>query len=284
MALGSVRSCGVTTLALGLAATWPSHRQVLLVEADPAGGTAAAASGWAPEPGLVSLAAAARRGGDPTMVWDHCQRLPGGAAVLAGPALADQAQSALGMLGPVLPRLGELDADVLVDCGRLDPASPALATWERAGWRVLVGRPRLPDLQALATWLDARAFDPGRPGLVMVGDGPYSDAEIAETLGSEVLARIPWDPRAADSLVAVAASARELRLAPFVRAVRTLADHLAGHRSGVMAMPAEAVAGECETTAQGSEVVSVRSRVWRGWRANGPSPSHNGSEPEEVAR
>ena len=43
VALGSVRSCGVTTLALALAATWPKERRVLLVEADPAGGTLAAA-------------------------------------------------------------------------------------------------------------------------------------------------------------------------------------------------------------------------------------------------
>ncbi|HVA73522.1 MAG TPA: hypothetical protein VNF71_03035 [Acidimicrobiales bacterium] len=33
--LGSARSCGVTTLALALAATWSPERPVLLVEADP---------------------------------------------------------------------------------------------------------------------------------------------------------------------------------------------------------------------------------------------------------
>ena len=109
MAFGSVRSCGVTTLALGLAAAWPnrsdsSGRRVLLVEADPAGGTLAASSGWPPEPSLVSLAAAARRGGDPALMWEHCQHLPGGARVLAAPALGEQARSAVGMLGPLLGR------------------------------------------------------------------------------------------------------------------------------------------------------------------------------------
>ena len=283
MALGSVRSCGVTTLALGLAATWPSDRRVMLVEADPAGGTVAASARWAPEPGLVSLAAAARRGGDPTMVLDHCQHLPGGAAVLAGPALADQAQSALGMLRPILARLGELDADVLLDCGRLD--SVGLVTWQQAGRRVLVGRPRLPDLQALATWLDAQASDPGHVGLVMVGDGPYPDGEIAQTLGSEVLARVPWDPRAADALVTVPASARELRLAPFVRAARTLADRFAENDSrGTSYLAVDAEVDKHEAAAGASGTVSVRSRVWRGRRPTGPSPSYNGSKPEEVAR
>jgi hypothetical protein len=42
VAFGSVRSCGVTTLALSLTATWPPGHRVLLVEADPAGGTLAA--------------------------------------------------------------------------------------------------------------------------------------------------------------------------------------------------------------------------------------------------
>lgn len=285
VALGSVRSCGVTTLAVGLAATWPSERQVLLVEADPAGGTIGAASGWAPEPGLVSLAAAARRGGDPNMVWEHCQYLPGGAAVLAGPALADQARNALGMLGPVLARLGELDADVLVDCGRIDPGSAALARWERADRLVLVGRPRLADLQALATWREAGPLDAVHTGLVMVGDGPYPDGEIAETLCTEVLARVPWDPKAADLLVVVAASARELRLAPLVRTVRTLAGRLAEDRvEAITPLAGEAVTGENDRNARESATVSVRSRAWRGWRANGPAASRNGSEPEGVAR
>ena len=83
--LASVRSCGTTTLAVALAATWPATRPVLLVELDPAGGTLAAASGWAAEPSLVSLAAAARRSSDPEAIWAHCQHLPGGAAVLAAP-------------------------------------------------------------------------------------------------------------------------------------------------------------------------------------------------------
>lgn len=154
-------------LALGLAATWPSDRQVLLVEADPAGGTVAASSGWAPEPGLVSLAAAARRGGDPTMVWDHCQHLLGGAAVLAGRALADQAQGVIGMLGPFMARLGGWTPT----CSSTADAStlPGLRPGSGAERRVL-GRPRLPDLQALATWLDAGASDQGRAGLVILAE------------------------------------------------------------------------------------------------------------------
>ncbi len=284
MAFGSVRSCGVTTLALGLAATWPSRsdsggRRVLLVEADPAGGTLAAASGWPPEPSLVSLAAAARRGGDPALVWEHCQQLPGGAEVLAAPALGEQARSAVGMLGSLLGRLGELEADVLVDCGRLDPGSPALSLWERADTALLAARPRLADLQALASWLEGRP-DVRALGVVMVGDGPYTDGEITEALGLPLLCRLPWDPDAVEALTAVAASARQLRLAPLVRSVRTLADRLVDRER--TAPIAESDPGA--EPGRSGRTVTVRSRVLRAWRTTAEKPSANGSVPEGAGR
>jgi len=279
VAVGSIRSCGVTTLALALAATWPTGRRALLVEADPAGGTLAAASAWPPDPSLVSLAAAARRGGDPGLVWDHCHQLPGGMPVLAGPALGDQARSTLAMLGPLLGQLGELDADVLVDCGRLDPGSPSLALWERASRALLAVRPRLADLQALASWLDGRSLD--RVEVVAIGDGPYPASEIGEALGAEVLARLPWDPDAAEALVSVPAAARQVRLAPLVRTVRTLADQLA-------VVPAEATptAGGAPPvgTGQAGRVLAVSNRVLRAWRPDTQRRSPNGSVPEEAGR
>jgi MinD-like ATPase involved in chromosome partitioning or flagellar assembly len=133
VAVASVRSCGCSTVALGLAATWPpGDRRVLLVEADPAGGTLAAAAGWAAEPALVSLAAAARHGGDPELMFEHGQALPGGALAVAGPASAEQARSALAMLRPLLGRLGDLDAEVVVDCGRAPAALPSVLSGSAA--------------------------------------------------------------------------------------------------------------------------------------------------------
>ena len=278
MAFGSVRSCGVTTLALGLAATWPTDRRVLLVEADPAGGTLAAAAGWPAEPNLVSLAAAARRGGDPALVWEHCHQLPDGAAVLAAPSLAEQARSALTMLGPLLGRLGELEADVLVDCGRLDPGSVALDLWDRAERPVLVGRPRLADLQALASWLNGPRLN-REVGLVLIGEGPYPDAEITEAIGLDVLSRSPWDPDAAEALVSMSASARQLRMAPLVRSARTLADQLQPDRARV-AVPDVPAPAQADL---GGRAVGIASRVLRPWRSDSQSHS-NGSVPEEAAR
>ena len=295
VALGSVRSCAVTTLALALAATWPRDRRVLLVELDPAGGTLAAASGWPPEPSLVSLAAAARRALHPDLVWEHCQELPGGVAVLTGPASADQARSALGMLAGLSSRLGTLDADVLVDCGRLDPVASGFGVSESTDRVVLAARPRLADLHALATWREANPFDSGRVALVLVGDGPYPDAEIAEALGIEVLARLPWDPEAAGALVSVSASAREVRFSPLVRAARSLAERLAKELAGASPALGSASGGVLAASTRSSRAAALRTRVLGArvlgaWRAdpvprstNGSAPA-NGSTPEEVTQ
>ena len=293
VALGAVRSCGVTTLALALAATWPKDRRVLLIELDPAGGTLAAASGWPSEPSLVSLAAAARRALDPGLVWEHCQELPGGVAVLAGPASADQARSALGMLAGLSNHLGALDADVLVDCGRLDPRAPGAEVFEGADAVVLASRPRLADLHALATWR-TNPFDSGGVALVLVGDGPYPDVEIAEALGVEVLARLPWDPEAAGALVSVPASAREVRLSPLVRAARSLADRLAKELAGapptvrsasgeVPAASTRSRAGALRARVLGARVLGARRADPVPRSTNGSTPA-NGSTPEEVTQ
>ena len=229
--LASVRSCGTTTSAVALAGTWPPARKVVLVELDPAGGTLAASSGWAAEPSLVTLAAAARRTSDPEAIWAHCQHLPGGAAVLAAPGAAEQARGATLMLSGLLGRLSTLDADVLVDAGRFDPMAALPGAVMGASRLVLCARPRLSDLHALAAFLDAGPgeglLEAGRLGLVVVGDGPYRDAEIADALGVGVLGRLPWDERAAELLGTLPATDRHLRLSPLVRAARSLATALA---------------------------------------------------------
>lgn len=223
IAFGSIRSCGVTTLAAGLAGVQPARRR--LAELDPAGGVMAAAAGRAAEPGLVSLAAAARREPDPGLLDEHCQELLGGVSVLCGPPSAEQARSALSMLTPVLDRLGELDGCLLLDCGRLDPGSPALPVFAAATLALLVVRPRLADLHAAAEWLRA----PGRPrqaGLVLVGSGPYAQGEISEALGIGVVGEVPWDPEAAEAILVEPISARRLSRSALARSLRTLSGRL----------------------------------------------------------
>jgi MinD-like ATPase involved in chromosome partitioning or flagellar assembly len=225
--LGSVRSCGATTLAAGLAATWPGDRRRILVEADPAGGSLGAQAGLGPEPGLVSLAAAARRQGDPSLAFEHTQSLPGNVPVVCGPPASSRARSALSMLSGLLGRLGELDAEVFCDCGRLDRPADNVDLFERGRLAVVVSRPRLSDLNALAAHLEEGAEQARRPLLVLVGDGPYPAKEVAEVLGVEVAGQVPWDPEAAAASGTAPISSRQLTRPPLVRALRSLAGALA---------------------------------------------------------
>ena len=55
-----------------------------------------------------------------------------------------------------------------------------------------------------------------------IGDGLYPDHEIADALRFEVLGRLPWGPDAADALVTLPVSDRQLRLAPLIRSARSL--------------------------------------------------------------
>ena len=86
-------SPGVTTFAVALAARWPAPYRPVLVEADPSGGDLATRFSLNPTPGLLSLAAAARRSADPAMVWQHAQGLPGGLPLVAAPPDADRARA-----------------------------------------------------------------------------------------------------------------------------------------------------------------------------------------------
>lgn len=223
----SVRSCGVTTLAAGVAMTWPEDRPRFLVEADPAGGTLGALGGLAPEPGLVSLAAAARRHGEPSLALEHAQMLPGGVPVVCGPPSASRARSALSMLSGLINRLGELDAEVHLDCGRLDEATGNVELFERCDLAVLACRPHLSDLSALAAFADERPEGAPRPVLVLVGDGPYPAKEITDALGLEVTGQLPWDPDTAAGIGSAPVSSRQLTRTPLVRALRSLAAELA---------------------------------------------------------
>jgi MinD-like ATPase involved in chromosome partitioning or flagellar assembly len=227
VAVASVRSCGVTTLTTGLAMVWPGQRRRLVVEADPAGATLAAAAGLACEPGLVSLAAAARRDDDPLVALEHAQPLPGGGAALCGPPSAERARSALMMLSRLLGRLRELDAAVFVDCGRIEPSASNATYLEHADLGVLAVRPRLADLHALASFLQNNTELPQPSALVLIGSGPYPGAEVADALGVHVAGQIPWDPDAAQALASTSVDSRQLTRTPLVRALRTLAVDLA---------------------------------------------------------
>ena len=228
VALVSVKGAhGASTSGLAIASVWPADRKVLFAELDPAGGDLVARFGLAPDPGLVQLGAGFRHALSAEEVWSHSQTLPGGVPVLVGPATAQQGH-ALGPLwehlGPVLAALP--DTDVIADCGRLDPGSPALEIPRHADIVVLVVRPTLEGVAHLRARLAAAVSD-APVGIVLVGESPYSAAEVEAAVGVKVIGAIASDERAADLLNGEPGKASALNRSALMRSARGLAAVLA---------------------------------------------------------
>jgi hypothetical protein len=233
-------SPGVTTSITALASTWPRDRDLLIAELDPAGGDLGVRFDLATEPGLVTLAAAGRRQLDRPTLAGHTQPLPfagrgtngddEGAVrrVLVGPVAADQAGAALAALRGGLPGvLSLLGADVLVDCGRLDPGSAVHDVVTEADLLVVVARPVVAEVHHLAARLSG--LRPKALSLLLIGDRPYSVAEVADAVGANPLGVLPVDDRAAAALtVGRSDGARVLRRSRLLRDARAVADGLAG--------------------------------------------------------
>jgi len=200
VALASVKGApGVTTAVLALAATWPATRSVVVAELDPDGGVIAARRELRLEPGLVTLAAALRRGGD--SVDGHTQAVGTRIRAIVTPPSAEQTRAALAVAGDRLWRAFDTSPDdLLVDCGRLTATSPVLALARRAAATVLLARPRLEDVALLRESLPALRREGVEPGVVLVGDGPYAPDEVAAAVDVPITAVLPADRRSAAAL------------------------------------------------------------------------------------
>ena len=197
LAVGAAKGApGVTTTVMALASQWPAHREPVVIEADPAGGDLVArlavltgeAGGVTETPSTVQLAAASRSGVTDRLLLEHFQRLPGPGELRAlvappGPFAAATALAALTAAGLGQCLAEQTAFDVLVDLGRLDPGSPALELAAGADQFVVVVRPTLESVlhtRHLLTSLGALA---ARTQVVVIGDRPYTPAEVAEGVG-----------------------------------------------------------------------------------------------------
>jgi hypothetical protein len=223
-------SPGVTTFCVALAVHWPAQARCLLLECDPSGGDLATRFSLASSPGLVSLAAAARRGSEPEMLWQQTQELPVGLSVVAAPPGADQALAALAALAPnssasvsvLRMAAGATDMTVIADCGRVDPTSAALPVVQSADAMVLLTRARADDLAHVVTRLTAVSRWSPRPALLLVGDG-YSTAEVSRELNVPIFGRVPEDGPGAAVLRGHRHSQGRLSRSPLGRAAGNVA-------------------------------------------------------------
>ncbi|MDR7381227.1 hypothetical protein [Promicromonospora iranensis] len=198
-------SPGVTTTAVGLAIAWP--RPVLLIEADPVGGSAILA-GWFQgardhDAGLLDVAFAA----EPVAAALDRVAIPlrDGVRFVPGVRSHLEARELGGLWGPLADVLAGLDAagqDVIVDAGRLGMADSPRLLLERADLTLLVTRTDLPALAAVRSYADlvvrTRAWK--QAGLLVIGPGrPYSGRGAAKLLGLPLVGKIAHSAKDAET-------------------------------------------------------------------------------------
>ncbi|MGZ6975634.1 MAG: hypothetical protein ACXVKQ_16945 [Acidimicrobiia bacterium] len=220
---GVKHSPGVTTLALAVASAQPGA--ALIVEADPAGGDIAARAGLALDPGIVSLAAAARNGMGAEMLAANLQRLGDGVDLLAGPASPRQSTTALRAIAqPLTDLFARLDHDlIVVDLGRIDDPTLALPLLGAADRVVLLLRATAEDVIAARSRIDELQRHACPVSIAVVGSGPFPVGEIVAALGMRAATSLPWDPRAARALSSGLGPDRWLRRSALMRSARELA-------------------------------------------------------------
>jgi hypothetical protein len=185
---------GVSTLSVGVAASWPDpERRRIVLEADPDGGRLGAQLGIGTEPGLMALTVAAR-----SRALAAPDVVANGAAVGAwwlvpAPPSAEHAHAALAQGAPALARAvaGEPEWLWLIDAGRLSTRSPAMPLAVAADLVVLVTDGSLAALQLLPTRVDALVGAGCPVAVVLSGDSDWPGSEIGDFCGCDVLARVP---------------------------------------------------------------------------------------------
>lgn len=259
--IGSVRGApGATTLAVAVAAVWP--RPVVLVEADPHGGVLALRYGLSRHPGLTDLAATVRDAPSVEAVLGAAQPLPGsGLPVVVAP---ESGSVATHVLADVAASLGtwcaEIDGmDVVVDCGRLGPGSPAIPLLETASELVVVARPQADELYAAVHRLaDLRLGQ--QAGLLLVGEQPYNPPNVASPFGVRVAGVVADDPRTARMVCTGEGSVWGLRRSLLVRSVQSFVDELVG-RLGISPANGTTGPGDAAPRARPPRRLGLRQRM-----------------------
>lgn len=222
-------SPGVTTTALGLALLWP--RPVLVIEADPTGGSGLLAGYFRGsreyESGVIELALTSLNLAD--ALADVAQPIEAGSQVsfIAGTRSHTQASALRDLWEPLSGALSELEStgqDVIVDAGRLGLVGAPEPLLAGADLTLLVTRSDLPAISAARSWADAASRGRLRwqhAGLLVVGPGqPYSDREVARVLGLPMVAALADDPESARVFHRGATPGRRFQTGPLARSLQ----------------------------------------------------------------
>lgn len=229
-------SPGVTTTAVGLAFCWP--RPVLLVDADPTGGSSVLAGflkGTTPyEAGLVELALSPLSTAD--ALRDVIQPLSQTVSLVAGTRTHAQASALRDVWEPLGLALADLEAngqDVIVDAGRLGLIGSPQPLLDSADATLLLTWADLPSISAARSWAETvrqPATGWHHPGLLLIGEGkPYRATEVSKALGVPVVADLPDDPTAAAVYHRGANPPRNFETGAYVRGLQATSQSIQAH-------------------------------------------------------
>jgi hypothetical protein len=137
-------------------------------------------------------------------------------------------------LAEAFDRLGEVDIDVIIDCGRLGPQGLPGALLERSALTLVVVTSTLRSIMSARVHLPALrdhprliSTDRGHLGLIVIGEGqPYGRAEIAKALASPVTTSVAYDPKAAAHLSDGRPRQRRFDSSPLIRSIRDAGSQL----------------------------------------------------------
>ena len=257
---------GATTTALALAAGWPdtapdgpgTDRDVVVVEADPSGGSLAAWLDTPLSPSMSSVVTALHHGASTgatrqtqwSTIDTMIRRSPSGVRFVPAPYRTREARGAISEAElSFFSLLGDVDHTVaLVDVGRIDPLRLPPAT-RRADLTLVVHRQDPSSAPAATVRLERLAEtietlrDAGAPvGLALVGEHPFSLDEVVDFASPDGPAwSLALDPLSAAVLAGrTGVSTRRLGRLPLMRSAARVASELGHivrphHESGTLA-------------------------------------------------
>ena len=201
-----------------------AKEDVLVIEADPAGGVVAARWGWSLIRDTTRLAADGEVVAD---LWEQARPWVGRSRILPGsssPVAMSSDETAAWLQRQVPATVMPL----LVDLGRLQPSSlrlDLLAAFDEV-WLVSSGL--VADITLVREWSRSLASWQVCSRLFLRESAVWSDREISEAVGIAVAGRVPEDPRAAAALTGTSElSNRLVSRSSLVRTAAEWSSHLA---------------------------------------------------------
>lgn len=219
-------SPGVTTTAVAMALNWP--RPVVLIEADPTGGSGVLAGflrGTTEyDAGLIELALSPMDVGD--ALREVVRPFAPDVGFVAGVRAHGQVGALREVWEPLALALADLDAtgqDAIVDAGRLGLVGSPEPLLAASDLTLLLIRGNLPAIAAARSWSDSVKGPVAgwpRAAALMIGEGqPYRASEIAKVLDLPVVGALPDAPAAAAVYHRGAAPPRRFETGTYARAL-----------------------------------------------------------------